>query len=159
MLRKLWWRDTCQVGTLSLGYRGIPWRQVLLYIHTLNKLRLCVTLIVPHISLMLCMLSCGDPTSRVGIPSLVDIIGPIVLPQATSLRTTKSWKSNLSFCSWFALLRYRLHKMHMYVMDNTLLWKTICVTVITCLCCYDCSMWCYIYYTVSYYSHLTYCYG
>ena len=32
MLRNLWRRDTCHVGTLSLGYRGVPWRQVLLYI-------------------------------------------------------------------------------------------------------------------------------
>ena len=34
MLRNLWWRDTCHVGTLSLGYRGVPWRQVLLYMHS-----------------------------------------------------------------------------------------------------------------------------
>ena len=33
MLRNLWRRDTCHVGTLSLGYRGVPWRQVLLYCH------------------------------------------------------------------------------------------------------------------------------
>ena len=32
MLRNLWWRDTCPVGTLSLGYWGVPWRQVLLYV-------------------------------------------------------------------------------------------------------------------------------
>ena len=31
MLRNLWWRDTSHIGTLSLGYRGVPWRQVLLY--------------------------------------------------------------------------------------------------------------------------------
>ena len=31
MLKNLWWRDTCHVGTLSLGYWGVPWRQVLLY--------------------------------------------------------------------------------------------------------------------------------
>ena len=31
MLRNLWWRDTCHVGTLSLGYWGVPWTQVLLY--------------------------------------------------------------------------------------------------------------------------------
>ena len=31
MLKNLWWRDTCHVGTLSLGYRAVPWRQVLLY--------------------------------------------------------------------------------------------------------------------------------
>ena len=35
MLRNLWRRDTCHVGTLSLGYRGVPWRQVLLYWHLL----------------------------------------------------------------------------------------------------------------------------
>ena len=29
MLRNLWQRDTCHVGTLSLGYSGVPWRQVL----------------------------------------------------------------------------------------------------------------------------------
>ena len=32
MLKNLWWRDTCHLGTLSLGYWGVPWRQVLLYI-------------------------------------------------------------------------------------------------------------------------------
>ena len=26
MLRNLWWRDTCHVGTLSLGYWGVPWK-------------------------------------------------------------------------------------------------------------------------------------
>ena len=31
MLRNLWRRGTCRVGTLSLAYRGVPWRQVLLY--------------------------------------------------------------------------------------------------------------------------------
>ena len=28
MLKNLWRRDTCHVGTLSLGYWGVPWRQV-----------------------------------------------------------------------------------------------------------------------------------
>ena len=31
MLKNLWWRDTGHVGTLSLGYWGAPWRQVLRY--------------------------------------------------------------------------------------------------------------------------------
>ena len=38
-LRNLWRRDTCHVGTLSLGYWGVPWRQVLLYNH--SKFVLC----------------------------------------------------------------------------------------------------------------------
>ena len=32
MLKNLWWRDTCHVGTFSLGYRGVHWRQVSLYL-------------------------------------------------------------------------------------------------------------------------------
>ena len=47
MLRKLWWKDTCHVmyGTLSLGYSGVPWRQVLLYtsIYTICQQTLSVT--------------------------------------------------------------------------------------------------------------------
>ena len=31
MLRNMWRRDTCHVGTISLRYKGVPWRQVLLY--------------------------------------------------------------------------------------------------------------------------------
>ena len=50
----------------------------------------CMTLLVPHISLMLCMLSCAAPTSSVGMPSFADMIGPMVLPHGESLRTTKS---------------------------------------------------------------------
>ena len=42
------------------------------------------------ISLMECILSCGDPISMVGMPSLADIIGPIVEPQGESFLTTKS---------------------------------------------------------------------
>ena len=30
MLRNMWWRDSCHVGPLSLGYWGVPWRQILL---------------------------------------------------------------------------------------------------------------------------------
>ena len=36
------------------------------------------------------MESCGTPTSTVRMPRLVARIGPIVLPQPMSLRTTKS---------------------------------------------------------------------
>lgn len=38
------------------------------------------------------MLSWGAPTSMVGIPSLADMIGPIVDPQAESFLTTISYK-------------------------------------------------------------------
>ena len=31
-VKELWRRDTCHVGTFSLGYRCVPWRQVLLYV-------------------------------------------------------------------------------------------------------------------------------
>ncbi len=48
------------------------------------------TLDVSTISLMLCMLSRGCPTSRVGMPSFAEEIGPMVLPQAMSCRITKS---------------------------------------------------------------------
>ena len=33
VLRNHWRRDTCHVGTLSLVYRGVPWRQVWLYLY------------------------------------------------------------------------------------------------------------------------------
>lgn len=38
------------------------------------------------------MLSWGAPTSMVGIPSLADMMGPIVDPQAESFLTTISYK-------------------------------------------------------------------
>ena len=31
MLKNLWWRDTCHVGKISRGYKGVPRRQVLPY--------------------------------------------------------------------------------------------------------------------------------
>ena len=48
------------------------------------------TLDVQHISLIECILSCGEPMSIVGIPSLADMIGPMVDPQGESFLTTKS---------------------------------------------------------------------
>ena len=48
------------------------------------------TLEVQHISLIECILSCGAPMSTVGIPSLADMIGPMVDPQGESFLTTKS---------------------------------------------------------------------
>ena len=38
----LWWRDTCNVGTLWLGTKGVRWRQVLLYMW--NKLSIVHTI-------------------------------------------------------------------------------------------------------------------
>ena len=46
--------------------------------------------LVPHISLMLCMLSWGPPTSTVRQPSPEDRMGPIVDPQAMSDFTQNS---------------------------------------------------------------------
>lgn len=43
-----------------------------------------------HISLMLCIDNCGAPTSTVLIPTPLAKMGPMVEPQAMSLRTTKS---------------------------------------------------------------------
>ena len=42
----------------------------------------------PAISRAECMLSIGFPTSTVAMPSSVDVIGPIVEPQAMSVRCT-----------------------------------------------------------------------
>lgn len=47
-------------------------------------------LTVEPVSLIECMLNCGVPTSTVSIPSLADIIGPIVLPHVESFLTIKS---------------------------------------------------------------------
>ena len=47
--------------------------------------KICTLIRRPHLSL-----SCGDPISMVGMPSLADIIGPIVEPQGESFLTTKS---------------------------------------------------------------------
>ena len=44
----------------------------------------------PHISRMECMESCAAPTSTVLHPRFAARMGPIVLPQAMSLRTLKS---------------------------------------------------------------------
>ena len=43
----------------------------------------------PVTSLQECMASCGIPTSKVATPSRAAVIGPMVLPQAVSLRDTK----------------------------------------------------------------------
>lgn len=50
----------------------------------------CTTSVVAPVSLMECMANCGAPTSIVCMPSLADMIGPMVDPQVESLRTTKS---------------------------------------------------------------------
>ena len=39
----LWWGDTCNVGTLWLGTKGVRWRQVLLYQHILLLLEVSLT--------------------------------------------------------------------------------------------------------------------
>ncbi len=36
----------------------------------------------------------GEPTSTVGTPSSAAVMGPMVLPQGRSLRTTKRWGEN-----------------------------------------------------------------
>lgn len=73
-------------GQLSINHCGK------LYIFTLKSCDVCNTLLVQHISRMECMLSWGAPTSMVGIPSLADMMGPIVDPQAESFLTTISYK-------------------------------------------------------------------
>ena len=45
----------------------------------------------PHISLIECMDSWGAPTSTVRQPKFAARMGPMVLPQAMSLRTQNSW--------------------------------------------------------------------
>ena len=52
MLKNLWWRDTCHVGTLSLGYRGVPWRQVLLYYQNMIPLWIQLVLISTPMSMV-----------------------------------------------------------------------------------------------------------
>ena len=46
---------------------------------------------VPAVSRHECMPSIGAPTSTVATPSSAAVIGPIVLPQGRSERTTKRW--------------------------------------------------------------------
>ena len=48
------------------------------------------TLELHPISLMECMDNCGHPMSMVAIPRRADMMGPMVVPQGESLRTTKS---------------------------------------------------------------------
>ncbi|GAY51038.1 hypothetical protein CUMW_131210 [Citrus unshiu] len=50
----------------------------------------CFTSSTAHISLILCIDNCGAPTSTVRMPTPLAKMGPIVEPQAMSLRTTKS---------------------------------------------------------------------
>ncbi len=52
-----------------------------------------MTLETSAISLIECMLRRGAPMSTVGMPSLADIMGPIVLPHAMSCRITKSYQN------------------------------------------------------------------
>ena len=58
---------------------------------TLKSCLDCCTLLMSHISRILCIDNWGQPTSMVAMPSLADMIGPIVEPHGESLRTTKSW--------------------------------------------------------------------
>ena len=51
---------------------------------------------VEPVSLIECMLNCGIPMSTVLMPSLVDKMGPMVDPHATSFFTKKSYMSEKS---------------------------------------------------------------
>ena len=55
----------------------------------------CLTPDVQHIFLMECMLSWAGPMSTVRTPRFADIIGPMVDPQALSLRTTTSYTTTI----------------------------------------------------------------
>ncbi|TNN37062.1 hypothetical protein EYF80_052776 [Liparis tanakae] len=57
---------------------------------TLKRVVLCRTLEVQHISRMECMESCGAPMSATGMPRRAARMGPMVVPQAVSLRTITS---------------------------------------------------------------------
>lgn len=47
-----------------------------------------------------CMLSRGMPTSTVGMPSRVAVMGPMVVPQGVLLLLTKCWDSGQCLSQW-----------------------------------------------------------
>ena len=86
-------RDTSKSPTTNTDWQVVRERSKTMCI-TLNKAVANTTTLVSAISRMECIPSWGQPTSTVWIPSLVEMIGPMVEPHGISFRITQSYSNS-----------------------------------------------------------------